>query len=56
MGQGKAEIKSGLNSEQTKCHMTLTKYVQGRYASVVQMLHPRLCRANAAKTILYQLS
>lgn len=56
MGQGNAEIKSGLNSGQIKCHMTLTKYVHGRYISVVRMLHPRLCRANAAKTILYQLS
>ena len=55
MGPGKAEIESGLNSGQTKCHMTLTKYVQGRYASVVQMLYPRFCRANAAKTVLYQL-
>ena len=56
MGKVTQEITSGLNSGQIKCRMTLTKYVHGRYISVVQMLHPKLCRANAAKTILYQVS
>ena len=56
MGKVTQEITSGLNSGQIKCRMTLTKYVQGRYTSVVQMLQPKLCRANAAKTILYQVS
>ena len=55
MGKVTQEITSGLNSGQIKCRMTLTKYVQGRYISVVQMLHPKLCRANAAKTIMYQV-